>query len=105
MATTTIKVPSDPQPLALRGPWFVEPETNRILLLRGVNLSGGTKLPRGIPSHDRDHFWVDYDRHVNFVGRPFSLEDADEHLDRLEDWGFTFLRFVVSWEALEHEGP
>ncbi|RUP13593.1 glycoside hydrolase superfamily [Jimgerdemannia flammicorona] len=93
------------QPLALRGPWFVEPETDRILLLRGINLSGGTKLPYGIPSHERDRFWVDYDRYVSFVGRPFPIDEADEHLDRLKDWGFTFLRFVVTWEALEHEGP
>ena len=91
--------------LILQGPWFLEPSTNRTLILRGVNLSGGTKLPRYLPSHEPYGFWTDYDRHVSFVGRPFTLDEADEHLSRLKEWGLTFLRFVVTWEALEHEGP
>lgn len=87
------------------GPWFIEPDTNRVVLFRGVNLSGGTKLPVGIPSHEPRGFWVDYDRKVNFVGRPFPIEDADEHLGRLVDYGFNLLRYIVTWEAIEHEGP
>ncbi len=39
------------------------------------------------------------------MGRPFPLEAADEHFARLRLWGFTFLRFLVTWEAVEHEGP
>jgi hypothetical protein len=42
---------------------------------------------------------------VSFVGRPFPPEEAGEHFERLKNWGFTFLRFIVTWEALEHEGP
>ncbi|KAL1915451.1 uncharacterized protein VTP21DRAFT_6575 [Calcarisporiella thermophila] len=91
--------------LLIDGPYFKEQESGRILFLRGINLSGGTKLPVGIPSHDLKDFWVDHDRFVNFVGRPFSLEDADTHLQRLKNLGFNFLRYLVTWEALEHEGP
>lgn len=87
------------------GPWFVEPDTSRVILFRGINLSGGTKLPVGIPSHQSEGFWVDHDRKVNFVGRPFPIEDADEHLRRLVDYGFNLLRYIVTWEAIEHEGP
>jgi hypothetical protein len=28
-----------------------------------------------------------------------------EHLSRLRNWGLTFIRLVVPWEALEHRGP
>lgn len=44
-------------------------------------------------------------RHISFIGRPFSLEEADEHFSRLNKWGLTFLRFLVTWEAIEHAGP
>ncbi len=39
------------------------------------------------------------------MGRPFPLEQADEHFNRLRAWGFTFLRLLTTWEAIEHEGP
>jgi hypothetical protein len=28
-----------------------------------------------------------------------------QHLSRLSEWGLTFIRLVVTWEALEHAGP
>lgn len=93
------------QEMDLNGPWFTDKKTNRTVLFKGVNLSGGTKLPVGMPSHQRHGYWVDYDRKVSFVGRPFPLDEADEHLQRLVNLGFNLLRFVVTWEAIEHEGP
>ena len=38
-------------------------------------------------------------------GRPFPIEEADEHFARLREWGLTFVRFIVTWEAIEHAGP
>ncbi len=74
-------------------------EYGRTLLLRGVNLGGGAKIPRSSDGAFFDH------RRVSFVGRPFPLEEADEHFSRLRAWWFTFLRWLVTWEAIEHAGP
>ncbi len=88
----------------ISGPWFKD-DAGRTRLLKGVNLGGSTKLPTvpdGAtyrPEGLHDH------RNVSFVGRPFPLEEADEHLSRLKSWGLTFLRFLITWEAIEHAGP
>lgn len=89
--------------MQIDGPWFKD-ERGRTLILRGVNLGGSSKVPypHGA-THVRQGFFEHRD--VSFVGRPFPLEDADEHFSRLRAWGFTFLRFLVTWEAIEHAGP
>lgn len=75
--------------IRVEGERFVD-EQGRTRLLRGVNLGGSSKLPA---------------RGASFVGRPFSLDDADEHFERLERWGLTTLRLLTTWEAIEHDGP
>jgi hypothetical protein len=86
------------------GIWFKD-EHGRSLLLRGVNLGGSTKVPF-TPNGATWNKAGFYDhRKVSFVGRPFPLEQADEHFTRLRQWGLTFLRFLTTWEAVEHAGP
>jgi len=70
-----------------------------------VNLGGSSKVPArpNGATHNAEGFFNH--RQVSFVGRPFPLEEADEHFKRLRSWGLTLLRFVVTWEAIEHAGP
>ena len=54
------------------------------------------------------HKFYDYEHNtkgISFIGRPFPLNEADEHFARLRAWGLTFMRLLVTWEAVEHAGP
>lgn len=91
--------------MEIRGNRFVDAEGRR-LLLRGANLGGSTKVPASPDGRSfvKEGFYEGA-RAVSFVGRPFPLEAAAEHFDRLSRWGLRFERFLVTWEAIEHAGP
>ena len=82
-------------PMRVDGTWLRD-DDGRILIPRGVNLGGSSKLPAG-SRDDR--------RRASFVGRPFPLARADGHFARLERWGMRLVRLLVTWEAVEHAGP
>ncbi len=87
-----------------RDGWFIDP-LGRRTILRGVNLSGSTKVP--YTPNGATHLPIDFQNwaDVSFIGRPFPLAEADEHLGRIAHWGFNVLRLLVTWEAIEHAGP
>lgn len=64
--------------LRIQGQWFVD-EYGRKVILRGINFSDRSKRP------------------------PFTPEVPYEDIDRLKEWGFNSVRFLVIWEGLEPE--
>jgi hypothetical protein len=90
--------------LIIKKDWFLD-EYGRTTLLRGINLGSSSKVPK-IPN-GATHIKTDFADHkeVSFIGRPFSLTKAPDHLKRLKHWGFNCIRFLITWEAIEHRGP
>ncbi|MDR2111277.1 MAG: cellulase family glycosylhydrolase [Spirochaetaceae bacterium] len=86
------------------GPYILD-EQGRTLILRGCNLGGNSKYPAEPPGASWIPDSLTHTGDVSFVGRPFPLEEAENHFDRLARWGFTFIRLIITWEALEHGGP
>lgn len=78
---------------------------NREVTLRGINVAGDAKFPTSpnLPSNRSEHFY-DGDN-VSFLDRPFSVEEAHVHFSRLKRWGYTLIRYIFTWEAIEHAGP
>lgn len=93
-------------PLRLRveGRIFRDSE-NREVTLRGINVAGDAKCPAipDVPSNQPENFFEG--DNVSFVGRPFAVDDAHTHFARLKRWGYNTIRYVFTWEAIEHAGP
>ena len=90
--------------LRIEGQTFRDPQ-NREVTLRGINCAADAKFPAtpDLPSDVSEHFF-DGDS-VSFVGRPFAAADAHVHFARLRRYGYNTLRYIFTWEAVEHERP
>lgn len=77
---------------------------NREIILRGINVAGDAKYPK-TPDMSSQGYEGFFDPKVSFIGRPFPLEDADLHFERLRNWGYNTIRYIFTWEAIEHAGP
>ncbi|KAH3678132.1 hypothetical protein WICMUC_001696 [Wickerhamomyces mucosus] len=82
----------------------------RIVQLRGINLDAGSKFPKTpylpsyIPLKDQNSIFFNGDE-VSFFGRPFPLLEVSKHILRLKNLGYNIIRFIITWEAIEHKGP
>lgn len=100
-------------PLSTDGAGHFVDQFDRQVLLTGVNLDAGAKAPvmplltlRAGGTRDPECPGIFYaGDEVLFVGRPFPLDLAPVHLRRLKRLGFNTVRFIITWEAIEHAGP
>lgn len=83
----------------------------RKIVLKGINVDGALKFPctPNLPSYagngsEPDNIFFEGEQ-VLFVGRPFPLEEAEVHFERIKSWGYNTIRYLITWEALEHFGP
>ncbi|KAH9255402.1 hypothetical protein BASA81_006521 [Batrachochytrium salamandrivorans] len=72
----------------------------RILLLRGINF--GAKTPKEFPITAKVQQRTGK---VSFLNRPCQIAECGAHFARLRGWGFTLLRLLVPWEAVEPNAP
>lgn len=90
---------------------FFADEEGRIVQLRGINVDGGSKFPRSpyFPSHRPlvgDDFDLFFDGdNVSFVDRPWPLDEVETHIRRIKSMGYNSIRYLFTWEAIEHKGP
>lgn len=87
---------------AAPGSGFFIDQHDRYLLLHGVNISGTCKLPRGLgPDVLGDVPTIADTEIVDFIGRPFPMSEAHTHFKRVQSFGASIVRFVLTWEAVE----
>jgi aryl-phospho-beta-D-glucosidase BglC (GH1 family) len=97
VTTDRILVPTVAGNKIQRRPYFRD-SFGRYVHFRGMNLSGSIKFP-----HTEN--FPDLGQQVSYVAKPFPLEEADKHFSQLQRMGVNSLRFLVSWEAIQPDGP
>eukprot|EP00578_Thalassiosira_sp_NH16_P025196 CAMPEP_0181089238 /NCGR_PEP_ID=MMETSP1071-20121207/7198_1 /TAXON_ID=35127 /ORGANISM="Thalassiosira sp., Strain NH16" /LENGTH=735 /DNA_ID=CAMNT_0023171177 /DNA_START=2015 /DNA_END=4219 /DNA_ORIENTATION=+ len=94
--------------LRYNGRWTKEEHHwSNVIRFRGVNLPAKTPAIPSVLRNTKGSLDFYASKHnVSFVGRPFPLEEAPQHFQRLShQWGFNLIRLSTSWEAVMHEGP
>jgi hypothetical protein len=89
----------------INGKWMTR--NSQIIRFRGVNLPAKTpSSPTNlVDTRDPNQFY-ESKQHVSFINRPFSLDEAPSHFQRLsQHWGFNVIRLSVTWEAVMHNCP
>eukprot|EP01102_Stenamoeba_stenopodia_P014623 TRINITY_DN4880_c0_g1_i2.p1 TRINITY_DN4880_c0_g1~~TRINITY_DN4880_c0_g1_i2.p1 ORF type:complete len:698 (-),score=92.74 TRINITY_DN4880_c0_g1_i2:117-2210(-) len=89
--------------LTMRQRHFIEADSGRSVTLRGVALCGDSMIPTTVTEAVGQFGSSSNTAATN--ARPFPIEEADEHFQRLQSWGFNCVKLVTSWEAIEHKGP
>jgi hypothetical protein len=67
---------------------YFKDDKGRYLFMHGVNVSGSTKIPTTTDP-------------ISYVGKPFKLNQAEQHFKKLRKLGFNTLRLLTVWEAIE----
>ncbi|SCW02399.1 LAFE_0F05578g1_1 [Lachancea fermentati] len=86
---------------------FIDSNKNQIQL-RGVNLDPTIKFPSSpeYTSHDPvNKEFFNPKAKVNYINHPFTVDDVEEHIQRLKSLGYNTIRYPFTWESLEHDGP
>ncbi len=73
---------------------YLKDELGRYVHLRGVNVGGNVKVPIFVANP------APGERDFTYIGRPFPLEEADEHFARIRRLGFNAIRLLFMWEAV-----
>lgn len=82
---------------------YLRDEFGRYVHFHGINLSGSSKFPSGERKPNPEFPYAEWP--VSFVGKPFPREYADKIFGQLQEFGFNAVRFLISWEAVQPEGP
>ena len=96
---------SNKRPSYVNGNWVTV--DSQIMRFRGVNLPAKTpSFPANLINTRDYHQLYESKQYVSFLGRPFSLDEAPDHFQRIsKHWGFNLIRLSVTWEAVMHECP
>lgn len=86
---------------------FFRDAHGRAVILRGFNFVNDQKTPPERPTQHAASFWDEGEAGSTSFVPSVRLDDgsADVHLRRLRSWGFNCLRYLFTWEAIEHAGP
>jgi hypothetical protein len=95
--TDRILIPTITGNKVQRRPYFRD-AYGRYVHFHGMNLSGSIKFP---PTEN----YPELGEKTSYVTKPFPLEEADKHFGQLQKFGINSVRFLVSWEAIQPDGP